>query len=177
MNDESAPFSGRLFTVSPSDQPYPQNEKLQAHLLDQYRLYVEMTDRISARRQTANSYFLTVNTALLSFVGYVTVKDSGSYLWLLGGVVGVVLCYLWYRLICSYRSLNSAKFIVIHAIEKRLPICPYDAEWEAMGRGKDPSLYKPFTYIEAAVPWIFAVLHVFVVIRTISWQYVCGWMQ
>src|SRR5690349_5977744 len=77
----------------------------QAHLLEQYKLCVEMADKISERRQSANSYFLSVNTALLAFVGYVTTKETGEYLWLLG-IAGVALSYLWYRLVRSYRDLN-----------------------------------------------------------------------
>jgi hypothetical protein len=176
MNEDIGPFGGKLFTTFPTEQPYPSNEKLQAHLFEQYKLYVEMADRISARRQTANSYFLTVNTALLSFVGYITTKDTSDYLWLLG-IVGVSLCYLWYRLIRSYRDLNSTKFNVIHEIEKRLPLSPYDAEWEAMGRGKEPKLYKPFTHIETGVPWVFVVLHVFVFFRTFPWGAIRPWLQ
>src|SRR5574341_673563 len=150
MSESDDPFGGKLVTRFPEERPYPSNEKLQSHLVEQYKLYVEMADRISARRQTANSYFLTVNTALLSFVGYLTTKETSDYLWLLG-IAGLSLCYLWYRLIRSYRDLNSAKFSVIHAIEKRLPLSPYEAEWEAMGRGKDPKRYKPFTHIESGV--------------------------
>ncbi|MDP2601826.1 MAG: hypothetical protein Q8S00_04440 [Deltaproteobacteria bacterium] len=176
MSDQADAFAGKLFTQFPSDAPYPSNAEFQAHLLEQYKLYVEMADRISQRRQTANSYFLTVNTALLSFVGYLTTKDTSDYLWLLG-VVGVVLCYLWYRLVRSYRDLNTAKFNVIHVIEKRLPLSPYDAEWEAMGRGKDSTRYKPVTHIETGVPWVFVVLHVFVFYRMFPWALLRTWLQ
>lgn len=176
MSDRIDPFGGKLFTQFPEDKPYPSNEKLQTHLFEQYKLYVEMADRISARRQTANSYFLTVNTALLGFIGYVTTKDTGDYLWLLG-VVGIALCYLWYRLIRSYRDLNTAKFNVIHEIEKRLPLSPYDAEWEAMGRGDDSQRYKPFTHIETGVPWVFVVLHSFVFFRTFPWALFRTWLE
>lgn len=158
-----------LFAELPGDSPYPENEKLQGHLIDQYKLYVEMADRIGSRRQTANSYFLTVNTALLGFVGYITAKDSSEYLWLLG-IVGVVLCYLWYRIIRSFRDLSTAKYLVVHQIETKLPIRPYDAEWEGVGRGKDSSLYKPVTHIETGVPWVFLALHAYVLFRTIPWQ-------
>jgi len=173
MSTDGDPFGGKLFTHFPAEQQYPANEKLQAHLLEQYKLYVEMADRISARRQSANSYFLTVNTALLGFTGYITTKDSSNYLWLLG-LAGIVLCYLWYRLIQSYRDLTTGKFKVIHAIEKRLPISPYDAEWEAMGRGNDPKLYKPFTHIETGVPWVFLMLHAFNVLRILLWRTACS---
>lgn len=168
-------LDSKLFNAFSSEAPYPTDEKLQAHLFDQYKLYVEMADRISGRRQTANSYFLTVNTALLSYVGYITTKDA-SYIWLLG-IVGMALCYLWYSLIASFRGLNSAKFTVIHSIEKRLPLSPFDAEWELMGRGTDPERYKPFTHIETGVPWVFAVLHGFVFVRTFPWSLVWSWLD
>jgi hypothetical protein len=176
MSDHTNLFADKLFTEFPSDAPYPSNAELQDHLLEQYKLYVEMADRISQRRQSANTYFLTVNTALLSFVGYITTKDVSDYLWLLG-VVGVALCYLWYRLIRSYRDLNTAKFNVIHVIEKRLPLSPYDAEWEAMGRGKDSKRYKPVTHIETGVPWVFVVLHVFIFYRTFPWAFIRSWLH
>ncbi|MBM5818188.1 MAG: hypothetical protein FJ083_16945, partial [Cyanobacteria bacterium K_Offshore_surface_m2_239] len=36
------------------------------HLFDQYKLAVEMADRVSARRMQANTFFLAVNTGLLT---------------------------------------------------------------------------------------------------------------
>ena len=172
MADNADQFGGKLLNEFSAEQPYATNEKYQAHLFDQYKLYVEMADRISARRQSANSYFLSINTALLGFVGYVSTKDIGDYIWL-APVAGLALSYLWYRLIRSYRDLNTAEFKVIHAIEKLLPLSPYDAEWEAMGRGENPKLYKPFTHIETYVPWIFLVLHSVVLVRAFPWQVVC----
>ena len=154
---------------------YPHNEKWHSHLLDQYKLYVEMADRISNRRATANSYFLSVNSAILAFVGYLTSKDSTDYLWLLA-LAGVTLSYFWRALILSYKNLNTAKFLVIHAIEKRLPISPYDAEWEAMGRGKNPKLYRPISHIELGVPYVFIALHGVVFFKTFPyWSILKVW--
>lgn len=135
-------------------QAYPDNEKWYSHLLDQYKLYVEMADRISQRRTTANSYFLSVNSAILAFVGYLTQKESTDFLWLLA-TAGTTLTVLWYSIIVSYRNLNTAKWGVIHEIEKRLPISPYDAEWQAVERGKNSKLYRPISHVEAGVPWVF----------------------
>lgn len=108
----------RLWNEIPDRMAYPDNEKWYSHLLDQYKLYVEMADRISQRRTTANSYFLSVNSAILAFVGYLTSKDSSDYLWLLA-TAGVTLTFLWHSIITSYRNLNSAKWEVVHEIEKR----------------------------------------------------------
>jgi hypothetical protein len=40
------------------------NEKHQAAILEQYKLYVEMAERISQRRGLTNTFFLTLNTAI-----------------------------------------------------------------------------------------------------------------
>ena len=45
--------------------------KYNDHVLDQYKLYVEMADRISSRRLTANSFFLSLNSILIAFLSYV----------------------------------------------------------------------------------------------------------
>lgn len=150
--------------VKPGDE-YPKHEKWHGHLLDQYKLYVEMADRISQRRTAANSYFLTINSAILAFVGYLPSKNSTDFLWLIA-VAGGTLTMLWYTIIASYRNLNTAKWAVVHEIEKRLPMSPYDAEWDAVQRGNNPRLYRPISHIEGAVPWVFLVLHAIVFIRT-----------
>jgi len=157
-----------LFNEVQDGQIYPHNEKWYSHLLDQYKLYVEMADRISTRRATANQYFLSVNSAILAFVGYLSSKDSVEYLWMLA-LGGIALSVLWEALITSYRNLNTAKFAVIHKIEKRLPISPYEAEWDAMERGRNPRLYRPISHIEQGVPFVFMALHVIVFVRTFQW--------
>lgn len=70
---------------------------------------------------------------------------------------------------------QSGKFRIVHCIEKRLPLSPYDAEWEAIGRGENPKLYKPFTHIETAVLWVFVLLHVIVFFRMFPWPTVWSW--
>jgi hypothetical protein len=52
-------------------EDYPA-EKLRDHRIEQYKLYLEMADRISSRRQSANSFFLTLNTALVALVSYLS---------------------------------------------------------------------------------------------------------
>ena len=141
-----------------------------AHYLEIYKIYVEMADRISSRRQTANSFFLTINTTIVGLLGYVQFgrdKTGNPELYWLIGLAGMVLCFFWYRLVRSYRDINSGKFKVIHEIEKRLPLAPYDAEWEMLGKGNNPQLYLPFTNIEVRVPWVFFTLHFFVLARAL----------
>jgi hypothetical protein len=146
-------------------------ENYRDHVLEIYKLYVEMADKISERRQTANSFFLTLNSAIVALVGYVNLSQeagsgSSSFFWLVA-ISGMVLSFLWYRLIRSYKDINSGKFKVVHVIEKQLPLRPYDAEWTALGKGADPKLYLPFTHVEVYVPWVFFVIHLFVLVRSV----------
>ncbi len=143
--------------------------EFKSHLLEQYKLYVEMADRISARRQSANSFFLSVNTAIIALVGYINFGDKivSNFYWLIS-LAGMVLCFMWYRLIRSYRDLNSAKFKVIHEMEAVLPVSPYDMEWEKVERGKNKKLYSPFTHIEIYIPWVFLLIHFIVVLISLK---------
>ncbi len=133
------------------------------HLLEQYKLYVEMADRISSRRQSANSFFLSVNTAIIALISYINWESANdsSFYWLVS-LAGMALCFMWYRLVRSYKDLNTAKFKVIHEMEAKLPVAPYDSEWEKVGKGKNSKLYLPFTHIEIYIPWVFFVIHAFV---------------
>jgi len=151
----------------------------EAHYIEQYKLYVEMADRISSRRQSANSFFLSVNTAIIAIIGYVQLGQSAgtnqAFYWLVS-IAGMALCYTWYRLILSYKNLNSGKFKVVHALEKRLPVAPYDAEWESLERGKNPKLYQPFTRVEMTVPWVFLLLHLSVLLQIIPWDSIVSFL-
>ena len=153
---------------SVAEEDYGDSHK--SNSMEIYKLFVEMADRISTRRQSANSFFLSVNTAIIAVVSYLALgnegKQAGQFHWLVSAA-GMAICYMWYRLIRSYKDLNTAKFKVVHAMEKGLPLAPYDAEWEAVGSGKRPHLYLPFTRVEMRVPWVFFVLHAVVFIRVI----------
>lgn len=170
MSEEQTKIQEKLFTEVSSDS-YQDTDKYNDHLLEQYKMYYESAEKISSKRQTANSFFVTINTTLIALVSYLSMGDenSGGYYWVVA-VAGIAISYMWYRLIRSYKDLNSAKFKVIHEIEKKLPLSPFDAEWEAVGRGIDPKLYLPFTHIEVIIPWIFLFLHLVVFFQSFPWE-------
>jgi len=141
-----------------------------AHLLEQYRLYVEMTDRTSERRQAANTFLLTVNTVLVAILGLASgIPGRSTGLIFLGvtGVAGMALAYTWYRLVGSYQQLNTGKFRIVQAMERLLPLRPYDAEWTALGRGENPNLYRPFTSVETWIPALFFLLYLAILLLSI----------
>jgi hypothetical protein len=149
-----------LRIISNSKSSY--GNDFEKHILEQYKLYVEMADRISARRMLANSFFVSVHVALVTAFT-VMLKEKiliPSFVNLLPFLSVVFLCYMWWKIIKSYRQLNSGKFKVIHAIEQILPIAPYDAEWHILGNGKEQSKYFPLTHIENYIPVCFAILYI-----------------
>ena len=136
---------------------------------EQYKLYVESALQISQRRESANTYFLTVNTLL--FAGLSGASATGLQLgwWSFSiAVCGVVLCCWWSRLIRSYKDLNTGKFAIIHRFEKELPAKPFTDEWDLLGKGEDPKKYKPVTELEMKIPWIFATLYLVVPIGSFA---------
>lgn len=165
---ENKNLSDKLF-ISASEK---YGEKYIEHLLDQYRLYVNAAEKISDRRQKTNEFFLGLNTALIGLLGFMMTKTGSkenSLILFIASVAGAIMCYLWYRIITSYKGLNSAKYKVIHTIEERLPLALYDTEWEALGRGNDKTKYWPFSHIEQYVPWIFIVLYWILLLSMVTW--------
>jgi hypothetical protein len=158
MEEQSETFVESLLGISKENY----GESYNQHLLEQYKIFLTLIDKISDRRVSANTFFLTVNTGLAAAIGVLRIdfKEVSIFLTLIGGISVIVLCYSWYRIIRSYRDLNKAKFKVIHEIEKLLPLRPYDAEWIALGKGENKNLYLPFTHIEIIVPWIFIILYI-----------------
>jgi hypothetical protein len=48
--------------------------------IEQYKLYLELLDKVSERRQSANSFFLSINTGLCALLGYMFSKDASPEL-------------------------------------------------------------------------------------------------
>lgn len=153
--------------VAPS-QPSERQE-----VLEYYKLAVEMADRVSARRGTANAFFLSVQTALVTLVGFGMPKLSGSPWWvsLVVALSGVTLAFAWWIQLRSYRALNAAKFKVINGLEERLPVRIFTDEWDALKRDPAPSRLRRYAELgtsERMVPLVFAVAHLILFAGTLS---------
>lgn len=151
----------QFITKSPEEY----GERYKDHLLEQYKLYVEMTDKISERRQSANNYLLTVNSILFSLFGFLSGYSSTSdqQIWrYFVPFAGLLVSITWATLIRSYRQLNSGKFKVIHKIESQLPAALYDTEWKILEEGQGKR-YLQFTHVEQFVPWIFAISYIMLI--------------
>ena len=137
------------------------NELYQTLLIEQYKLYVEMYDRITARRSLANTFFLTLHAILISVLGLSlrntnTITGVGLLLFPLLGLL--VLCYAWWRLVQYYRRVSIAKEHVIAEMETRLPSNPsWSAERKAMQIDRP---YNSLRRMEIVLPFIFGLLYI-----------------
>lgn len=128
-------------------------------LLEQYKLYVQSAENVSARRVASSRYLLTLNAALVALYGVQSVGFGQSYWTLLVPVIGIPVSLLWYLIIKSHADLNRVKFDVISEFEHHLPAQMYRYEWQLAEEGQGKS-YRAVTRIERWVPILFAVLHV-----------------
>ena len=130
-------------------KPEDYGDNYQTHLLDQYKLYVEMADRISQRRDQSNRFYaglVSAIIALLVVMGRFGVSGSSwSIALLAAGSFGVSLSIIWFINLGSYRALNSAKFRVINGMESQLPYAGYTEEWAYLRPAEGPARYFQMT--------------------------------
>ena len=130
----------------------------QAHLLEQYKLYVEMADRVSQRRDQSNRFYVTIVSALVALLVVMARLGAADSVWaaalLIAGLFGVALSLIWLQNIRSYRVLNRAKFAIINAIESQLPTAGYSDEWERLRPKDGRRQYFQLTRVEQLVPWL-----------------------
>ena len=128
-------------------------------LLEQYKLYVQSAEHVSARRVAASRYLLTLNTALVALYGFQYVGLGQSYWAVLISVIGILFSLLWFLIIKSHANLNRIKFDVIHQFEQHLPAAMYQYEWRLAEGGQGKS-YRAVTTFEKWIPILFTMFHV-----------------
>lgn len=150
-----------LEVLFPTQQPA--TGEVAPQLFELYKVMVESSEALVGRRQGVNTFFLTINGALLTASGVIVQSAGNTRLAGFGILVlalaGALLSGAWRSLISSFGQLNKGKFKVINAIERFLPVAIYAAEWEALGRGEDKRIYRSFTEREIWVPNALIGLH------------------
>ena len=118
--------------------PEQYGDKYQDHLVEQYRLYVEMAEATSRRRDQVNRFYPTLFSALAAILFVVPKlnlpQSSGEFdsIWpwvlVLTGFMGVYLSLTWLITIWSLGRLINAKHRIIREMEGELPFAPYTQE-------------------------------------------------
>lgn len=139
------------------------------HLLEQYKLFVDMADKNSERRSNYNSFYLSLISALIAIIGILSQIEkpiSIAYYWWVAivSISGIAFCLLWKTNINCYRQLGKAKFRVINEIEKKLPVAAYAKEWECLCGADLKSKYQELTLVERWIPLVFVIIFVLLLI-------------
>lgn len=138
-------------------------ELFRAHLFEQYKLYVASAEQISERRVSANNYLLTVNAFLVTLQSFLAASKYMSAWASLIPTAGFLVSLTWYRIITSYRDLNTVKFKVIHELEEQMPAALYAYEWRKAEEGRGRA-YRPLSHLERWIPIVFMVLYAVLVV-------------
>lgn len=142
-----------------------------SELLEQYKIFLETSESLVARRQTVNSFYVSANTALITIMGglIAVLGDTKEriILFVLTSVVGLILSVSWSRILSAYGTLNGSKMKVISIIEHELPAALYDAEWSVMSDRLNSKKYVSFTDSEKKAPKAFIVLYILLIIAAI----------
>ena len=144
-----------------------------ADLLEQYKLYVQSAENVSARRVASSNYLLTLNTALVALYGLQSASFGENYWTLLVPIAGILISWLWCSIIKAHVDLNRVKFEVIHEFEEHLPAAMYKHEWQ-LAEGGQGKAYRAVTTTERWIPSLFAILHAVLAI-IIGFELADGW--
>ena len=125
-------------------------EDFNAHLLEQWKTALEMSNALSDRRASANNFFITINAALIAFLTKATAHTFLSW------ILGIVLCFVWILTIKSYKKLNGIKLEIINELEAQLPASIFKYEWHLAKTQK----YRLLTWLESLIPWIFIFVYI-----------------
>ncbi|PWI28922.1 hypothetical protein DI383_14280 [Flavobacteriaceae bacterium LYZ1037] len=141
------------------------------NMIEQYKSYVESSQKISEARINLNKFCQTILTPIIGIIGYL-IKDNLSnkfqHLIILICLASIIICVYWIFSLENYRKLNSAKFGVIHKMETFLPFNSYSYEWELLGKGNDTDKYFKASNLEKIIPYLFVILFVVILILNIT---------
>lgn len=137
-------------------------------IFEQYKIAVEMADRISSRREWANKFFLSANSIIFVFL---TAQTTFNEIHIFISIFGMVLSYVWELMIMNYKNLNSAKFGVINEIEERLPFQIYKSEWNKLHWVDKKVNYSKLTHIERKLPRLFVLFYFILLIYVLIKMY------
>ncbi len=154
-----------IFSKNIDEMLEKERSETKKQLFDQYKMYQQTSETLVARRQSVNSFYISVNAALVTFLGAVAgFVEMPTKLIVLSAVAiaGFIIDISWLKILDAYGTLNSSKMKVINLIEQQLPLKLYDAEWEIMSDKLNSKKYVSFTDSEKRIPKIFSVLYVLV---------------
>lgn len=145
---------------------FPHSDIDRSEVMEQYKTFLETSERLVERRQTVNNFYLSANTALCTIMAAAFSALEGVTAKLLIcfflSITGIILSISWRSILDAYGILNSSKMKVISIIERNLPLSLYDTEWAVMSDNLNSKRYVSFTDSEKKTPMIFVMVYIVV---------------
>jgi len=121
-------------------------------LLEQYKIMVSSTEKVTDQRLKVNNLFFTITSSILSVAFVIGKTLNFSF----GGIIGMIILtimafivtFFWEKLVSSYGKLNRGKFKVISRIEKQLRTNMFNYEWRIL---QEVVNYEPNTKTEEKI--------------------------
>ena len=93
-------------------KPEEYGEKYQDHLLEQYKLFVEMADRVSQRRDQSNRFYVTFVSAIAGLLMVLarfgtSVNGIWPVVFLISGLLGMALSFI---LVLEHQVLQNVEY-------------------------------------------------------------------
>ncbi len=151
------------------------NEQYNSLLIEQYRIYVDLTDKTSYRRITINLFFLVINLMLVGIVALAisnninAANPPSAVLVAIPFFAGLVFCYAWWMILRFFRHHIQIKSSIVPSLERRLPSRVWLTEEHI---AEEKGSFKPIRFIEIYMPFVFmgiyTALFLFIEISWIS---------
>lgn len=141
--------------------------KYKDHLLEQYKIYVEMADRTSERRIKINNFYISIFSI---YFGILSIVKNNNYVKFNNYIIYAILflailyCINWYTNINSYKQLNKAKYELINEIEKELPFDYYTREWKLLQPDESKKKYVHLSTVEKFIPFLILILIIIMIL-------------
>ena len=129
------------------------DEEKKEYLMQYWVSYSEQANEITAKRQTLNSIYLSLESALLGFA-ITYLRLTGLFL----SIAGLIINVVWLFTLLSYKKLNEAKFKIINDMEEKigLEVRPYNAEWIYVNNKR----YVKLTFLEIILIIVLSIMFI-----------------
>jgi hypothetical protein len=104
--------------------------------IEQYKLMVSSTEKVTDSRSKVNSLFFTITSTILS-ISFIVIKNYEFRIVSIGATIILTLLaftttFFWSKLVVSYGKLNTGKFKLIDRLEKELRTNMFEEEWKIL---------------------------------------------
>lgn len=135
------------------------------HFLEQYKVVIQGVDYTSKWKHIVNNYFLTIHTVFLAAIGLSAAREQVSMPTVtheLIPIIGIFMSIAWLITARGYNDVLEAKFSILHAMEKDLPVAPYETEWELLCASHNTP--RRLAFVDGVVPFLFLTFYALILL-------------